>query len=172
MITFVVIYFAEWEDVQRVLTGAHGEHISTMISIVQVIVLMSHSGRDIEKLDDLAGLNANHSWLAFLMLLLMFSMAGVPPIIGFIAKMRILEALMQAHQIFYAVLAVLFAIIGAYYYLRVVMIMYFKEPVGEIKTYYTRPQAAAIGLNSLAVLALGIYPVPLFQICRWVFLVH
>ena len=137
-----------------------------------VVVLLSHGGLEITKLEDLAGLNAKNSWLAFLMLLLMFSMAGIPPIVGFIAKMRILEALMEAHYVVYAVVALVFAIIGAYYYLKVVMIMYFKEPKEELETLYNKPAAFAMGVNSLAVLALGIYPVPLFHLCQWVFAIH
>ena len=136
-----------------------------------IIVLMSNSGFEVEKLSDLSGLNAKNSWLAFLMLLIMFSMAGIPPIIGFIAKMRILEALMRAHYVWAAVVALLFSIIGAYYYLRVVKIMYFEKPQKEIETYYTRSQAFVLGVNSLAVLVLGIYPVPLFHACRMIFAV-
>jgi NADH-quinone oxidoreductase subunit N len=137
-----------------------------------MIVLLSNSGFEVENISDLAGLNTRNSWLAFLMLLIMFSMAGVPPIIGFIAKMRILEALMRAHFVWAAVYALVFAIIGAYYYLRVVKIMYFEEPRREIKTYYTKPQAIALGVNSLAVLVLGIYPVPLFHLCQIAFMTH
>jgi NADH-quinone oxidoreductase subunit N len=137
-----------------------------------IIVLLSNSGFEVESISDLAGLNTKNSWLAFLMLLIMFSMAGIPPIIGFIAKMRILETLMRAHFVWAAVYALVFAIIGAYYYLRVVKIMYFEEPQREIKTYYTKPQAIALGINSLAVLAFGIYPVPLFHWCQIAFMAH
>ena len=137
-----------------------------------VLVLMSGEGIDVEKLEDLAGLNSRNPWLAFLMLLLMFSMAGVPPIVGFIAKLRILEALMQQHAFGLAIVALLFAIIGAYYYLRVVMTMYFEPSAGDKKHTCSPFQSVAIGFNGLLVLVVGIYPAPLFMVCQWVLAQH
>jgi NADH-quinone oxidoreductase subunit N len=94
-----------------------------------LITLVSRQGFEAENIDDFSGLNSRNPWLAFLMLLVMFSLAGIPPIVGFIAKLGILEALIQVHLTWLAVVALLFAIIGAYYYLRVVKVMYFEEPV-------------------------------------------
>ena len=107
-------------------------YISTYVIVAAgafaIITILSRAGIEFEQLNDYRGLNARNPWLAFMMLLLMFSMAGVPPTVGFFAKFGLLEALVEAHLVWLAALALLFAIIGAYYYLRVVMLMYFEEP--------------------------------------------
>lgn len=138
-----------------------------------LLVIMSAQGHEMDCLDDFSGLNDRNPWMAFLMLLLMFSMAGVPPIIGFIAKLRILEALVQSHLVPLAIVTLLFAVIGAYYYLRVVMVMYFKPSNKEHSPIKCgQVQSAFIGLNGLAVLIMGIYPSPLFMLCQWVLSSH
>ncbi len=134
-----------------------------------VIALLSQEGMEFDQLDDFRGLNARNPWLAFMMLLLMFSMAGVPPTVGFFAKLGLLEALVQAHYVWLASLALLFAIIGAYYYLRVVMLMYFEEPKESfVGTHLsiTRGAMTAITVNGVAALALGLLPSALIDMCR------
>lgn len=134
-----------------------------------VIALLSRPGFEFDQLNDLRGLNARHPWLAFMLLLLMFSMAGVPPTVGFFAKLGLLEALVQAHYVWLAIFALLFAIIGAYYYLRVVMLMYFEEPshIAEMRPIkLTRGSLVAISLNGFAPLALGLLPSTLIDLCR------
>jgi len=134
-----------------------------------VIALLSKEGMEFDLLDDFRGLNARNPWLAFMMLLLMFSMAGVPPTVGFFAKLGLLEALVQAHYVWLASLALLFAIIGAYYYLRVVMLMYFEEPKGALAGTHlsiTRGSMAAITVNGIAALILGLLPSTLIDMCR------
>jgi len=134
-----------------------------------VIALLSRPGFEFDQLDDLRGLNARHPWLAFMLLLLMFSMAGVPPTVGFFAKLGLLEALVQAHYVWLAVFALLFAIIGAYYYLRVIMLMYFEEPthIAAMRPIrLTRGSLIAISLNGFAPLALGLLPSALIDLCR------
>jgi len=99
------------------------------------------------------------------MLLLMFSLAGVPPTVGFYAKLAVLQAVLGAGQVWLAVVAVLFALIGAFYYIRVVKLMYFDEPA---ETAPIRPGLDAgilLSANGLAMLALGILPQPLMQVC-------
>lgn len=138
-----------------------------------MIVLMSRNGMEVENINDFAGLNSRHPWMAFLMLILMFSMAGVPPLVGFIAKVGILEALMTAHLTWLAVVMVIFAIIGVYYYIRVVKVMYF----GDTKT--TQPVSLStttggkigLSLNGIAVLLLGILPGALYAACHLSFFV-
>jgi NADH-quinone oxidoreductase subunit N len=130
-----------------------------------MLLHLSRKGFECERLEDLKGLNRRDPWAAFLMLILMFSLAGVPPTAGFYAKLTVLSATVQAGQIWLAVTAVVFSLIGAYYYLRIVKLMYFDEP----------PQAAAgdepggsrwlLSTNALALLALGILPQPLLQLC-------
>ncbi|MBI3919712.1 MAG: NADH-quinone oxidoreductase subunit NuoN, partial [Betaproteobacteria bacterium] len=94
-----------------------------------MILVLSRSGFEAENLDDFKGLNQRNPWCAFLMLLLMFSMAGVPPTVGFYAKLSVLQAVITAGYVWLAVVAVLFSLVGAFYYLRLVKLMYFDAPV-------------------------------------------
>ncbi len=135
-----------------------------------ILVLLSQSGHDIQTVNDLRGLNARNPWLAFLMLLVMFSMAGVPPSVGFFAKIAVLEALVQVHLVWLAALALIFAIIGAYYYLRVVKVMYFDAPEHDAAITVTgHTKQLGISVNCLLVLILGILPTGLFQVCQLAF---
>lgn len=148
-------------------------YISTYVIVAAgafaIISVLSRSGMEFEQLNDYRGLNARNPWLAFMMLLLMFSMAGVPPTVGFFAKLGLLEALVEAHLVWLAALALLFAIIGAYYYLRMVMLMYFEEPLAG--TAATRIKLApdmfvAISINGIAALLLGMFPSTFIDMCR------
>jgi len=130
-----------------------------------MVVLLSRKGFEAERLEDFKGLNTRNPWLAFVMLLLMFSLAGVPPTVGFYAKLAVLQAVLGAGQVWLAVVAVLFALIGAFYYIRVVKLMYFDEPA---ETAAVAPRLAAgvlLSVNGLAMLLLGIMPQPLMQLC-------
>jgi NADH-quinone oxidoreductase subunit N len=134
-----------------------------------IIGFMSKGGVELDKLSDYRGLNARNPWLAFMMLLLMFSMAGVPPTVGFFAKLGLLEALVEAHYVWLAAFALLFAIIGAYYYLRVVMLMYFEEPTEtllEARITIGPGILVAITVNGVAALVLGLLPSTLIDMCR------
>lgn len=134
-----------------------------------VITLLSTHHIELDQLNDYRGLNARSPWLAFIMLLLMFSMAGVPPTVGFFAKLGLLEALVEAHYVWLAALALLFAIIGAYYYLRVIMYMYFEEPQSNLigtKISVEPSIMVAITVNGFAALALGLLPSGLIDMCR------
>jgi NADH-quinone oxidoreductase subunit N len=93
-----------------------------------MILLLSRAGFEADKLDDFKGLNRRSPWLAFLMLLLMFSMAGIPPTVGFYAKLAVLQAVVEIGYVWLAVAAVMFSLIGAFYYLRIVKLMYFDTP--------------------------------------------
>ena len=140
-----------------------------------VLVFLSHKGFECENLEDLRGLNRRNPWYAFIVLLLMFSLAGVPPTVGFYAKLAVLSAVVNAGMIWLAVVAVLFSLIGAYYYLRIVKLMYFDEmrdsPM-DSAPLEGRPLGARVLLsaNGLALLALGILPQPLMTVC--VFAIH
>ncbi len=134
-----------------------------------IIALLSKQGIELDQLEDYRGLNARNPWLAFMMLLLMFSMAGIPPTVGFFAKLGLLEALVQAHYVWLAALALLFAIIGAYYYLRIVMLMYFEEPRDARMDHDIMVAPGimtAVTLNGVAALALGLLPSSLIDLCR------
>lgn len=137
-----------------------------------IITLLSQQGVEVNTIEDLKGLNVRHPWLAFLMLILMFSMAGIPPTAGFFAKVAVLESLMGTHHTWLAALALIFAIVGVYYYLNVVKAMYFDkpEPAAEgLVTGVTMRQTLAISINTLLILVIGIYPAGLFDVCRQAF---
>jgi NADH-quinone oxidoreductase subunit N len=110
-----------------------------------VVILLSRKGFEADRLDDFKGLNQRSPWYAFVMLLLMFSLAGVPPTVGFYAKLLVIQSVVGANMVWLAVAAVVFAVIGAYYYLRVVKLMYFDEPeetaalggAGDIRFFLT-----------------------------------
>jgi len=104
-----------------------------------------------------------------MMMIMMFSMAGVPPMVGFWAKVGVLKALIQVDLTWLAVLALLFAIVGAYYYIRVVKVMYFDEPDAEQPYRVTRDMQFALGVNGLAILTLGLFPGWLFELCKSAF---
>jgi NADH-quinone oxidoreductase subunit N len=134
-----------------------------------IIASMSRDGVEFDKLSDYRGLNARNPWLAFMMLLLLFSMAGVPPTVGFFAKLGLLEALVQAKLVWLAVLTLVFALIGAYYYLRVVMLMYFEEPIegsAAAPVVVSRETMAFISVNGIAALMLGLLPSFFIDLCR------
>lgn len=134
-----------------------------------IIAILSHGGTDLDKLEDYRGLNARSPWLAFIMLILMFSMAGVPPTVGFFAKFGLLQALVEAKLVWLAVLALIFALIGAYYYLRVVMLMYFEEPTENLQSapiIISTDALIAISINGAAALFLGLLPSFFIDLCR------
>lgn len=134
-----------------------------------ILVLMSKQGIEVENISDLRGLNARNPWLAFMMLLVMFSMAGVPPLVGFIAKLGVLQALIAVHFVWLATFALVFAIIGAYYYLNVVKVMYFEDPVESSTISLGFDTRVAISLNGLILLGLGMFPSGLIEVCRGAF---
>ena len=132
-----------------------------------MLLVLSRKGFECENLDDLKGLNRRHPWYAFLLLVMMFSLAGVPPAVGFYAKLAVLSATVNAGQVWLAVVAVVFSLIGAFYYLRVVKVMYFDEPAGEGAGGGPQGTATrvAMSLNGLALLVLGLLPQGLMDLC-------
>jgi len=134
-----------------------------------MIVILSKASHPMEAIDDFKGLNSRNPWLAFIMMLLMFSMAGIPPIVGFMAKVGVLEALIRVHLFWLAVVALLFAVVGVYYYIRVVKVMYFDEPGIAAPLTCPLDMRVAITLNGLAVLGLGLFPDALMHWCHQVF---
>jgi NADH-quinone oxidoreductase subunit N len=130
-----------------------------------MILLLSRAGFEADQLDDFKGLNQRSPWLAFLMLLLMFSMAGVPPTVGFYAKLSVLQAVVEIGYVWLAVAAVLFSLVGAFYYLRIVKLMYFDTPHDTTPIAPSTDTRLIMSANGLAVLALGILPQPLMAVC-------
>ena len=143
-------------------------YVIMFVGVFGVLLLMSHEGIEIENITDLRGLNALSPWLAFIMLLMMFSMAGIPPLVGFFAKLGVLEALVKTHFVWLAALSLLFAVVGSYYYIAVIKVMYFEEPIIEKPLSLSVDARLALGVNGLAVLFLGLFPSGLISICRQV----
>lgn len=130
-----------------------------------LIVLLSRSGLEIENIDDLKGLNKRSPWFAAMMMIILFSMAGVPPTVGFFAKLLVLKSLVDVHMTWVAVTGLMFAVVGAFYYLRIVKTMYFEEPVTDIKPIISKPTAVLFSANCLSLLYLGIFPGTLIAAC-------
>lgn len=130
-----------------------------------IVMLLSRKGFEAERLDDYKGLNERSPWFAGMMLLLMFSMAGVPPTVGFFAKMFVLEAVVSVDMTWLALVGVFFSIIGAFYYLRIVKLMYFDKPVDETPLSAGLDTQVVLSLNGLAMLVLGLFPAGLLSIC-------
>jgi len=135
-----------------------------------ILALISRKGFDAENIDDLKGLNERDSWYAAMMALLMFSMAGVPPTVGFMAKLLVLEAVVRIDLVWLAVVAVFFSIIGAFYYLRVVKVMYFDKPLTDAPLVISGGARVAMSVNGLAMLVLGLFPASLLGLCQAAFL--
>jgi len=130
-----------------------------------MVILLSARGVEAEHLDDFKGLNQRNPFYAAIMGLVLFSMAGVPPMVGFFAKLMVLKAVIDAGMMWLAIAAVVFAVIGSFYYLRVIKYMYFDEP--ETETPITAPVdfGAALTLNGVMILGLGLFSSSLIAIC-------
>jgi NADH-quinone oxidoreductase subunit N len=130
-----------------------------------IVLALSRAGFEAEEITDFRGLNQRAPWYAFLMLLLMFSLAGIPPLAGFYAKLVVLDAVIKAGQIWLAVFAVVMSLIGAFYYIRVVKVMYFEEPDSDVPIENGLDMRLLLSANGLAVLVLGVMPGPLMALC-------
>lgn len=131
------------------------------------IVVLSSRGFEADRIDDFKGLNARDPWTAGLVLCVMASLAGVPPFLGFWAKLAVLRAALQGDMLWLAIVGIVFAVVGAFYYLRVIKVMYFDEPMGQAPVLRSdRPLRIVFGVNALALLALGIFWNPLMAWCQ------
>jgi len=130
-----------------------------------VILLLSRRGFEADELADYKGLNRKSPWFAAVMLMLMFSTAGVPPFVGFWAKLAVLGAVVDVGMSWLAVVAVIFSVIGAFFYLRVIKLMYFDEPTDTHAIEAGGTMRAVLSANGLAALALGIFPGLLMELC-------
>jgi NADH-quinone oxidoreductase subunit N len=130
-----------------------------------MIILLSRRGFDADRLEDFKGLNARSPWFALVMLMVMFSMAGVPPFVGFWAKLYVIQSVLDAGLVWLAGVGMLFAVIGAYYYLRVVWYMYFADPADDAPLSAAADMRIVISANALGLLALGLFPGGLLDLC-------
>ena len=158
-----------------ILAGTENGYSSAMFYVVVyalmglggfgMIILLSRAGFEADKLEDFKGLNERSPWMAFMMLILLFSMAGVPPTVGFYAKLSVLQSIVDVGLVWLAVFAVVFSVIGAFYYLRLVKIMYFDKPEDMTPIQAGMDMRIVLSANSLSVLLLGLFPAALMQWC-------
>jgi len=144
-------------------------YVFTTLGTFGLIMYLSRQGFESEEIDDLAGLSQRSPWVAGAMTVFMFSLAGVPPMIGFFAKLSVIQALVSTNVTLYivlAVVAVMFSLVGAFYYLRVVKVMWFDAPVQTAPIERSQGVAALLAANGLAVLVLGPFSGGLMAMCR------
>ena len=130
-----------------------------------MVIMLSAAGVEAENLDDFKGLNQRNNWYAAVMAMVMFSMAGVPVFVGFFAKWLVIQAALNAGLVWLAIVAVVFAVIGAFYYLRVVKLMYFDEPVTEQAIRAPVDFRAVLSLNGILMIGLGLFSSSLIAVC-------
>ena len=137
-----------------------------------LLTLISNDNGEVENIQQLRGLNKHHPWLAFLMMVVMLSMAGVPPTVGFFTKLLVLKALVDVHLTWIAIAGLIFAVLGAYYYINIIKSMYFDEPeAGTIIALNTTNTARSLySINCLSLLYLGLFPAWLLTKCLQAFL--
>ena len=140
----------------------------TTLGTFGIVMLLSRHGHEAEQIDDLKGLARRSPWYAAVMAIFMFSLAGIPPTVGFYAKLAVLQALVSTNQALYiwlAVIAVLLSLVAAFYYLRMVKVMYFEEPADTRPIVSTGEVRTLLSLNGAAVLVFGILPGGLMAMC-------
>jgi len=142
-------------------------YVLTSAGTFGMILLLARTGFEADNLDDYKGLNKRSPWFAAIMMMLMFSMAGVPFFVGFFAKFSVLQAVVAAGYMKLAIAAVIFSLIGAYYYLRVVKIMYFDQPTDTSPIEAPLNMKVLASANGLAVAVLGIFPQALMSLCAF-----
>jgi NADH-quinone oxidoreductase subunit N len=140
-------------------------YVMTTLGTFGTIMLLARSGFEAEQLSDFKGLSKRSPWFAVVMTALMFSLAGVPPLMGFMAKLAVLNSVLATGQVWLTVVAVMFSLIGAFYYLRVVKIMWFDEPADSSPIVVKGDMALVLSLNGLGVLVFGMLPGPLLAAC-------
>jgi NADH-quinone oxidoreductase subunit N len=143
-------------------------YVLTTLAAFGIIMLLARQGFESEEITDLAGLNQRSPLYAGVMAICLFSMAGIPPMVGFYAKLSVLQSLVASGQAFYmglAIFAVIMSLIGAFYYLRVVKVMYFDEPVTATTVSASLDVRLVLSTNGLLVLLLGIFPGALMALC-------
>ena len=142
-------------------------YVMMSVAAFGVIILLSRAGFEADRLDDFKGLNKRNPWFAAVMMMIMFSMAGVPFFIGFFAKFSILQAVVASGQIGLAIYAVLMSLIGAFYYLRLVKVMYFDEPIDETPIEAPMDMRILLSANGLAIALFGLFPQTIMSLCAF-----
>ncbi|MDQ5925763.1 MAG: NADH-quinone oxidoreductase subunit, partial [Pseudomonadota bacterium] len=143
-------------------------YVLTTLGTFGLIMVLSRPGFESEEISDLAGLHKRSPMLAGVMAVFMFSLAGIPPTVGFYAKLAVLQALITTNSpvlLTVSIVAVMLSLVAAFYYLRVVKVMYFDEPAARAPAIQGGAAPALLSINALAVLALGILPGALMTLC-------
>ena len=140
-------------------------YVMTTLGSFGLIMLLARSGFEAEELADFKGLSKRSPWFAAVMSIMMFSLAGVPPLMGFTAKFSVLQAVLGTGQIWLTVLAVMFSLVGAFYYLRVVKMMWFDEPTDNAPLIVNTDMRVVLSLNGLLIVGLGVFPGSLLSAC-------
>jgi NADH-quinone oxidoreductase subunit N len=140
-------------------------YVLTTLGSFGLIMMLARTGFEAEELADFKGLAKRSPWFALVMTVLMFSLAGVPPMMGFMAKWSVLQAVMNTDQVWLAVVAVVFSLIGAFYYLRVVKVMWFDEPADKALIVTPFDMRVALSVNGVAIVMLGLMPGALLGAC-------
>lgn len=143
-------------------------YVLTSLASFGMILLLSRAGFESENLEDFKGLNKRSPWFAAMMMIVMFSMAGIPFFVGFFAKFWVLQAVVHAGHVWLAVFAVMMSLIGAYYYLRVVKLMYFDQPANDVPIAAGPDMRFMLSVNALAIAVLGLMPGQLMSLCAFV----
>jgi NADH-quinone oxidoreductase subunit N len=152
--------------------GAYGSAMFYVVTYViaslaafGTILLLSRQGFEADEISDFAGLNKRNSWYAGIMMMAMFSMAGIPFFVGFFAKFSVLVAVVTAGHLWLALVAIFFSLVGAYYYLRIVKVMYFDPPASSEPIEATPDVKLLLSVNGLAIALIGVFPNALMKLC-------
>lgn len=143
-------------------------YVFTTLGTFGIVMLLARAGHEAEQVDDLKGLARRSPWYAAVMAIFMFSLAGIPPTVGFYAKLAVLQAIVSTNVALYiwlAVIAVLLSLVAAFYYLRIVKVMYFDEPSDAHPIASTGEVRTILSLNGAAILVFGILPGGLMALC-------
>jgi len=157
------------------LTGTEAGYAASMFYVISYVVmslggfgmvlLMSRAGYEADNIDDYKGLNQKSPWYAFIMMIVLFSMAGVPPMLGFWAKISVLQEAINTGFVWLAIAGVAASIIGAYYYIKVVKVIYFDKPEDEVPIQASMDMRVLLSANGLLILGLGLYPTAFLALC-------
>ena len=145
-------------------------YVLTSAGTFGMILLLARGGLESDQIEDFKGLNKRSPWFAAVMMMMMFSMAGIPFFVGFFAKFSVLQAVVAAGYLWLAVVAVLFSLVGCFYYLRIVKIMYFDPPTNTAQIEAPLDMKILMSANGLAVALLGIFPQALMSVCAFALL--
>ena len=140
-------------------------YVMTTLGSFGLIMLLARSGFEAEELADFKGLSKRSPWFATVMSIMMFSLAGVPPLMGFTAKFSVLQAVLGTGQIWLTIVAVMFSLVGAFYYLRVVKMMWFDEPTDNAPLVVNTDMRMVLSLNGMLIVGLGLFPGSLLSAC-------